>query len=108
MKTDLANEVFAIVEAKVRSTPSPSEFEMAYQMRVAADRIRFAIKVTEQGTHQPEQLNEAALQLLDALDRLDSAERSFQRRYRKAEENRSPENIDRGVNGSGNGVRGRV
>jgi hypothetical protein len=27
--------------------PSPAEFEMAYQARVAMDRIRFAIKATE-------------------------------------------------------------
>ncbi len=83
MKTDLANEVFAIVEAKVRSTPSPSEFEMAYQMRVAMDCIRFAIKTTEQPGHTPEQIQEAGLHLMDALDRLQSADRNFQRRFRQ-------------------------
>jgi hypothetical protein len=84
MKTDLANEVFAIVEGKVRSTPSPSEFEMAYQMRVAMDCIRFAIKTTEQPGHTPKQIQEAGLQLMDALDRLESADRNFQRRFRQA------------------------
>lgn len=53
MNAELAREVFAIVEAKVRSRPSPMEFEMACQIRVAADRIRFAIKATEQFAHQP-------------------------------------------------------
>src|SRR5712692_7519002 len=33
-------------DAHVKSPPSPIEFEMAYQVRVAIDRIRFAIKAT--------------------------------------------------------------
>ena len=83
MKTEIVNEVFSIVEAKLRSRPSPHEFEMAYQARVAMDRIRFAIKATEQSAQHPEQLQEAGFQLLDALDRLESAERDFQMRFRK-------------------------
>jgi hypothetical protein len=54
------------------------EFELAYQVRVAIDCIRFAIKATEQSSERPE----ASLQLLDALDRLQSAEISFQRTFR--------------------------
>lgn len=83
MNTELAHEVFAIVEANVRSRPSPMEFEMAYQIRVAIDCIRFAIKAAEQPSRQPpRQLQEASLQLLDALDRLESADRSFRRCFR--------------------------
>jgi len=81
MNADLAREVFEIVEAKVRSRPSPMEFEMAYQIRVAIDRIRFAIKQAEQPHLKPEQTREMIFQLADALDRLESAEREFQARF---------------------------
>jgi hypothetical protein len=69
-------------DAQVKFWPSPIEFEMAYQVRVAIDRIRFVIKATNQFAHHPRQLQEAGLQHLDALDRLESAERGFQRRFR--------------------------
>ncbi len=78
MKTDLDNEVFAIVEAKVRSTPSPIEFEFAYQVRVAIDCIRFAIHHVEKFAKPCDQMREAGLQLLDALDRLHAVDRRFQ------------------------------
>jgi hypothetical protein len=81
MNTELARQVFEIVEAKVRSRPSPMEFEMAYQMRVAIDRIRFAINQAEQPHLKPEQTREITLQLADALDRLESAERDFQAKF---------------------------
>ncbi len=84
MKPEIVNEVFSIVEAQLKFRPSPHEFEMAYQVRVAMDRIRFAIKATEQFAQHPEQLQEASFQLLDALDRLESAERDFQMRFRKS------------------------
>jgi hypothetical protein len=48
---------------------------------VAIDRIRFAISFTEQSANEPELLREAAFQLLDPLDRLEEAERSFHRRF---------------------------
>jgi hypothetical protein len=51
---------------------------MAYQARVAADRIRFAIRQIDEPGRHCAQLREAALQLMDALDRLDSVERRFQ------------------------------
>jgi hypothetical protein len=53
------------------------EFEMAYQARIAIDRIRFAIKHTEQFAPHTDQMREAGLQLLDALERLESVERRF-------------------------------
>ncbi len=79
--SELAKEVFSIVEAKVLSRPSPAEFEMAYQIRVAIEKIRFAVKATEQ-FGRPQELQEAGLQLVEALDRLQSADRAFQRRLR--------------------------
>lgn len=56
-------------------------FEMAYQVRVAIDRIRFAIKATEQFAHGSQPLQEINMQLLDALNRLESAELEFQRGF---------------------------
>ena len=60
---------------------SQVEFELAYQAHRECDRIRFAIRNTEQyATHSP-QAREANLQLLDALDRLESVERHFQESF---------------------------
>ena len=53
-------------------------FELAYQSRVAIDRIRFAIKRIECEGLDMGVLCEIGLQLLDALERLQSAERHFQ------------------------------
>ncbi len=91
-------------DAHVKPPPSPIEFEMAYQVRVAIDRIRFAIKVTDQFAHYLRQLQEAGLQLLDALDRLESAERGFQRRFRPKSASGDPENILQHSNGSKTGT----
>ena len=82
MSSDAMREFLEIVEAEVQSRPTATEFEMAYQVRVAMDRIRFAIKHTEQFGPRTDQMREAGLQLLDALGRLESAERSFQKRFR--------------------------
>jgi hypothetical protein len=82
MSSETVDQILRMIEDGANSRPSAIEFEMAYQSRVAIDRIRFAIKATEQGAHQPEQLREAALQLLDALGRLEKAERSFQQKFR--------------------------
>ena len=57
---------------------------MAYQACVAIDRIRFAIKHTEQFAPQTDQMREAGVQLLDALERLESADRNFQNRFQCA------------------------
>ena len=82
MKSEVLQEFVAMVEADAQSRPSLGEFEMAYQARVAIDRIRFAIKATESTKERTEQLREAGMQLLDALDRLEAAERRFQDRWR--------------------------
>jgi hypothetical protein len=82
MSSDAMREFLEIVEAEVQSRPTAAEFEMAYQARVAMDRIRFAIKHTEEFGPRTDQMRETGLQLLDALGRLESAERSFQRRFR--------------------------
>lgn len=82
MDRALLERVISAVEPHVRSRCSPLEFEMAYQTRVAIDRIRFAIKQTEQFANCSPQAREAAFQLLDALDRLEAIDRRFQSRSR--------------------------
>src|SRR5215813_10095296 len=75
-------EFLEVVEAEVQSRPTATEFEMAYQARVAMDRIRFAIKHTEKFGPHTHQMREAGLQLLDALQRLEAVDRRFQTRCR--------------------------
>ena len=72
------------IEAEVRLRPSAIEFEMAYQARIAIDRIKFAIRHTEQFSKPCIHMREAGLQLLDALERLESLDRRFQIRSRGA------------------------
>jgi hypothetical protein len=62
--------------------PSAVEFETAYQVRVAIERIRFAIKHTEHFAQPSSHLREANLELLDAPNRLESVDRRFQIRSR--------------------------
>jgi len=58
---------------------------MAYQAHVAIERIRFVVNQTEQIAGQSDQGLETRLQLLDALDRLESIQRRFQVRSRFSE-----------------------
>jgi hypothetical protein len=82
MSSEIMHRIIETIEADVKSRPSPIEFEMAYQARVAADRIKFAIKHTEQFANPCEAIREAGLQVLDALDRLEALDRNFQMRSR--------------------------
>jgi len=70
------------ITARVQLHPSPIEFEMAYQARIAIERIRFAIRHTESLTSPYKHVQDANMQLLDALDRLESVDRRFQIRSR--------------------------
>jgi len=76
------HQILESVEAEVRSRPSAIEFEMAYQARIAIDRIKFAIKHAEQFSKPCIPMRDASLQLLDALERLESVDRRFQLRSR--------------------------
>jgi len=78
------HQIVETIEADVHSRPSAMEFEMAYQARVAIDRIRFAIKHAEQFARPCEAMREVGLELLDALDRLEALDRRFQARSRTA------------------------
>jgi len=83
MASEAMKNVVAMIEANAQGRPSGAEFEMAYQVRVAMDRIRFAIRTAEMSSQGSDEKTEAMTQLVDALDRLDSAERRFQDRWRK-------------------------
>jgi hypothetical protein len=98
------HQILQTIEAEVQSRPTAIEFEMAYQARVAIDRIRFAIKLTEQFAHNPQQLKEVGLHLLDALDRLESAERRFQQRFRPKSASTDSESKLQSSNGSKNKI----
>jgi hypothetical protein len=103
MKSEVLREFVAMIEADAHLRPSSGEFELAYQARVAIDRIRFAIKATETTREKSEQLREAGMQLLDALDRLETAERRFQSRWRSTDRGRT-RRPDLGTAHSTNGV----
>ena len=82
MKSELAEEISGLIEARLDPRPTPMEFEMAYQGRIAIDRIRSAIKHSEQFGPHTDQMRDAGLQLLDALHRLEAVDRRFQTRSR--------------------------
>jgi hypothetical protein len=84
MTSGFMREVIEMVEADVNSRPSPTEFEMAYQVRVAIDRIKFAIRHTEHFSAPCAPMREVGLQLLEALERLEALDRRFQIRSRVA------------------------
>lgn len=74
-------QILQTIKSEVRSRPSAMEYEMAYQARIAIDRMRFAIRQTEQFARHSDPAREASLQLVDALDRLEAADRHFQSRF---------------------------
>jgi hypothetical protein len=82
MSNEMMQLIVEMIELKVHSRPAPIEFEMAYQVRVAMDRIKFAIKHAEQSSKPCGQMREASLQLLEAMDRLESLDHRFQARSR--------------------------
>jgi hypothetical protein len=96
MSTETSRRIIEIVEAEVRSRPSSNEFEMAYQARAAMDRIRFANQHIEQFSTPCVSRRDANLQLLDALDRLESLDRRFQIRSQVAVDGNSSMTSPRG------------
>jgi hypothetical protein len=82
MSSEAVHQIVETIEDEMNSRRSAVEFEMAYQARVAIDRIRFAIKHTEQFAPRSDQMRDAVLQLLDALQRLETVDRRFQERSR--------------------------
>src|SRR5579863_4358114 len=82
MSSEVIDQILLMIEHRANSGPSAFEFEMAYQARVAIDRIRFAIKQTDGFGPQTDQSRDASLQLLDALQRLETVDHRFQERSR--------------------------
>ena len=41
MSSETMHRIVELIESSAQSRPSPTEFEMAYQVRVAMDKIRF-------------------------------------------------------------------
>ncbi len=102
MSSEAMHQILEQIEADVQSRPSPIEFEMAYQARVAMDRIRFAIKHTEQFGPRTEAMRAAGLQLMDALERLEAVDRGFQQRSRNRGSNSTVQRSQPAeVNGNG-------
>jgi hypothetical protein len=77
MSSEIMHQMLETIEAEVNSRPAPSEFEMADQARVAIDRIRFAIKHTEEFCPRSEHAR-------GALQRLENIDRRFQQRSRRS------------------------
>ena len=94
----ILHRLLRIIGSRERSNGATTEFEVAYHVRIAIDRIRFAIKHTEQFASPRLSVCEANLQLLDALERLESLDRRFQFR--------SKTQLDRNGNGADNQRRG--
>ena len=82
MNFEIMHQIAEMIQSEAHSRPSPIEFEMAYQARVAIDRIRFAVKHADQFSRPCDQMREASMQLLEALDRLEYLDRRFQARSR--------------------------
>ena len=104
MTSNIMHQIVEMIESEAHSRPSPMEFEMAYQARVAMDRIRFAIKHADQFSLPSDQMREASLQLLEALDRLEYMDRRFQVRSRikTGSQSANPDRLSRDrVNGQG-------
>jgi hypothetical protein len=99
MNAELLRQALEMMEREVRSRPSALEFEMAYQARVAIDRIKSAIKQTEHFAPQTDPMREVGLQLLDAMELLESADRSFQQRLRGPRRNEERHTPANGLNG---------
>jgi len=83
INSEMMKRVVRSIEGEMVAKPSAFEFEMAYQARVAIDRIKFAIRQAEQFRPDSKEQNALGLQLLDALDRLEAVERTFQIRSRR-------------------------
>jgi hypothetical protein len=95
----MLRQIVDTIDTDVQSRPSATEFEVAYQSRVVIDRIKFAIKHTEQFARPCDTMREVGLELLDALERLEALDRRFQVRSRMASGDRHGREI-----AGGNGV----
>jgi len=82
MSSETMHRIVQLIESEAHARPSPVEFEMAYQARIAIDLIKSAIKHAEQFSKPCLHMRDASMQLLEALERLESLDRRFQLRSR--------------------------
>jgi hypothetical protein len=78
MRSEIIHQNVETTNAEVRSRLSAIEFEMAYQARVAIDRIQFVIGRAEQFAQPCVHVREVGRRALDTLDRLGSLDRRLQ------------------------------
>jgi hypothetical protein len=64
MSSEIMRQIVETIEADVQMRPSGIKFEMAYQARVAIDRIKFAIRHAEQFGNPCEAMREAGCNCL--------------------------------------------
>jgi hypothetical protein len=83
MTSESTQQAFVNIAESTRSAPALYEFELAYQSRIAIDRIRFAIRQLDHFCSPCHLVREVSLELLDALSRLEAADRRFQMRSRR-------------------------
>ena len=89
MSPETTQQILELLQSHRDAGSSPTEFAMAYQILVAAQEIRFAITCIEACGVDPKLTRDANLQLLDALDRLEAAERQFRSRWRHRSDRRA-------------------
>jgi len=75
-------QLLHLIDGESRGQAAHTGFQMAYHARVAIDRIRSAIKQTEQFAPHADQMREVGLELVDAMDRLESTDHGFRGRLR--------------------------
>lgn len=75
-------QIVDTLATEVRARPSPTEFELAYQARIAIERMKFAVRLTEKFATPCSSVLEANILLLEAVGRLEEADRHFQSRFR--------------------------
>jgi hypothetical protein len=71
-------KLIALLES-ASDTNRERQFEFAYAAKVALERIRFAVRQIGNDSATKAELHEAAFQLMDALNFLQSADRRFRR-----------------------------
>ena len=81
--------LLSIINGQNTAHLAPVHFELAYQARLSVEKIKFVIKQLD-SSNQDARTQESILQLLDVLDRLQSADQHFQDQFRSRRADRTP------------------
>ncbi len=84
IRIDLALNLCSCLIRKVRSRFCPMAFETACQAFIPIDRTRLATQQIERLAFRPDEMQQVSFQLLDALDRLRSAEHDYQQSWHQS------------------------